>query len=85
MIKSFYLNKIVYYIAGSASVVFVISYFLPAMYRIGGLILLLLSIAVMVDTILLYSKRKGIEAERIVSDRFSIGDLNKVVISLKNQ
>lgn len=55
------------------------------MYRIGGLILLLLSIAVMVDTILLYSKRKGIEAERIVSDRFSIGDLNKVVISLKNQ
>lgn len=85
MIKSFYLNKIVYYIAGSASVVFVISYFLPAMYRIGGLILLLLSIAVLVDTILLYSKRKGIEAERIVSDRFSIGDLNKVVISLKNQ
>jgi uncharacterized protein (DUF58 family) len=85
VIKSFYLNKIVYYIAGSASVVFVISYFLPAMYRIGGLILLLLSIAVMVDTILLYSKRKGIEAERIVSDRFSIGDLNKVVISLKNQ
>lgn len=85
MIKSFYLNKIVYYIAGSASVVFVISYFLPAMYRIGGLILLLLSIAVMVDTILLYGKRKGIEAERIVSDRFSIGDLNKVVISLKNQ
>lgn len=85
MIKSFYLNKIVYYIAGSASVVFVISYFLPAMYRIGGLILLLLSIAVMVDTILLYSKRKGIEAERIVSDRFSIGDLNKVAISLQNQ
>lgn len=85
MIKSFYLNKIVYYIAGSASVVFVISYFLPAMYRIGGLILLLLSIAVLVDTILLYSKRKGIDAERMVSDRFSIGDLNKVVISLKNQ
>lgn len=85
MIKSFYLNKIVYYIAGSASVVFVISYFLPAMYRIGGLILLLLSIAVLVDTILLYSKRKGIEAERIVSDRFSIGDLNKVAISLQNQ
>jgi uncharacterized protein (DUF58 family) len=84
LIKSFYLNNIVYYIAGSAAVVFVISYFLPAMYRIGGLILLLLAIAVVADAILVYSKRKGIEAERIVSDRFSIGDSNKVLINLQN-
>ncbi|MEI2738344.1 MAG: DUF58 domain-containing protein [Chitinophagaceae bacterium] len=85
MIKSFYLNNIVYYIAGSASVVFVISYFIPAMYRIGGLILLLSGIAVLVDAALVYSKRKGIEAERIVSERFSIGDPNRVVIHLKNR
>ena len=82
--KSFYLNNIVYYIAGSAAVVFVISYFVPAMFRIGGLILLLLGIAVVVDAILVFSKRKGIAAERIVSDRFSIGDSNKVVIHIIN-
>jgi uncharacterized protein (DUF58 family) len=78
------LNNIVYYVAGSAAVVLVISYFIPAMYRIGGLILLLLAIAVVVDAILVYSKRNGIEAERIVSDRFSIGDSNKVLINLLN-
>ena len=55
MTKSFYLNNIVYYIAGSAAVVFVMSYFQPAMYRIGGLILLLLLIAVVIDLILVYS------------------------------
>jgi uncharacterized protein (DUF58 family) len=84
VIKSFYLNNIVYYIAGSAAVVFVISYFQPALFRIGGLILLLLLIAVVVDCILVYSKNKGIAAERIVSDRFSIGDPNKVIIRIAN-
>ena len=85
MTKSFYLNNIVYYIAGSAAVVFVMSYFQPAMYRIGGLILLLLFIAVVIDAILVYSKKNGINAERLVADRFSIGDANKVVIRLVNQ
>jgi uncharacterized protein (DUF58 family) len=84
LIKSFYLNSIVYYIAGSAAVVFVLSYFFPAWFRIGGLILLLLLIAVVIDTILVYSKRNGVQAERIVSDRFSIGDANKVFIHLFN-
>ncbi|MDZ4794189.1 MAG: DUF58 domain-containing protein [Bacteroidota bacterium] len=85
MIKSFYLNNIVYYISGSAAVVFVISYFQPAMFRIGGLILLLLGIAVLIDTIIVYSKKKGVAAERIAGDRFSIGDPNKVVIKLVNR
>ena len=85
MIKSFYLNNIVYYIAGLASVVFVVSYFQPAMFRIGGLMLVLLGLAVVADAILVYSKRKGINAERIVSERFSIGDPNKVIITIKNQ
>ena len=84
MIKSFYLNNIVYYIAGSAAVVFVLSYFFPAWFRIGELILLLLLMAVVIDFILVYSKKNGMEAERIVSDRFSIGDDNKVFIRMHN-
>lgn len=84
VLKSFYLNNIVYYIAGSAAVVFVISYFVPAMFRIGGLILLLLVISILIDAILIYSKRNGMAAERTVSERFSIGDPNKVIINLTN-
>jgi len=84
LIKSFYLNNIVYYVAGSASVVFVLSYFFPAWFRIGELILLLLLMAVVIDALLVFSKKDGCGAERIVSDRFSIGDDNKVVIILRN-
>ena len=84
MIKSFYLNKIVYYIAGAAAVVYVLSYFNPALFRIAGLVLLLLGIAIAVDTLLIYSKRNGVGAKREVSDRFSIGDDNKVLLQLEN-
>jgi uncharacterized protein (DUF58 family) len=83
-LKSFYLKNLVYYIAGASSVVFVISYFFPVLFRAAWLILLLLAIAVVLDTLLVYSKRKGIEAARILSDRFSIGDENKVVLTLRN-
>ncbi|HRE39012.1 MAG TPA: DUF58 domain-containing protein [Chitinophagaceae bacterium] len=84
MFKSFHLNNIVYYIGGIAAVVFVLSYFQPALYRIGGLLLLLLLVAILIDMLLVYSKKNGIMAERIAGDRFSIGDENKVVLTLHN-
>jgi uncharacterized protein (DUF58 family) len=85
MLKSFYLNRIVYYIAGAAAVVFVISFFIPLLFRAGGMILLLLGIAVLIDTLLIYSKRKGFHATRTTAGRFSIGDDNKVVLHLENR
>ena len=83
--KTFYFNNIVYYIAGSASVVFAISYFQPALFRIAGLILLLLALAVVTDALLIFAKKNGMSAKRITTDRFSIGDPNKVVLHLKNK
>ncbi len=84
ILTSFYLNNVAYYIAGSAAVVFVLSYFEPGLFRIAGLILLLLAIAILVDALLIYSKRKGINAKRQTTDRFSIGDPNKVILHLDN-
>lgn len=85
MIKSFYLNKIVYYIAGLSAVVFVVSYFFPVFYRLAGLILLLLGIAVLIDILLVYSRFKGFIAKRNTAGRFSIGDENKVILQLENK
>ncbi len=82
--KSFYLNRIVYYIFGLASVIFFLSYFFPPLFRIGGLVLLLLLLAVLVDSMLLFAKKKGVETERLTTDRFSIGDRNKVTLQFTN-
>jgi len=84
LLKSFYFRNPVYYIAGAASVAFVISYFFPGLYRIAGLILLLMAISVVVDALLLYVKKNGILAERQLPERFSIGDENKVVLRITN-
>jgi uncharacterized protein (DUF58 family) len=83
--KSFYLNNIVYYIAGASAVVYVLSYFEPALFRIGGMILLLLLIAILLDVLFIYSKKDGVEAERELTDRFSIGDPNKVILHITNK
>jgi uncharacterized protein (DUF58 family) len=85
LIKSFYFNNIVYYIAGASAIVYVLSYFEPALYRIAGLILLLLAIATAVDMLLVYARKNGILAGREVPERFSIGDPNKVIIRLQNK
>ena len=83
--RSFYLNNIVYYIAGVVSVIFVLSYFQPAFFQIAVLVLLMLALAVVIDSYLLYSRRKGIDARRNTTERFSIGDSNKVTIQLENR
>jgi uncharacterized protein (DUF58 family) len=83
--RSFYFNKIVYYIAASAAVFYLTSYFFSSFFNIGSLVLLLLAMAVAIDAFLIYGKRKGFVAERLIAERFSIGDPNKVVLQLKNQ
>jgi uncharacterized protein (DUF58 family) len=84
MIKSFFLNKIVYYITGTIAVLFVLSFWVPSLFRIANLLLLLLGIAILLDSLLLYGRKKGMSAERLTTDRFSIGDENKVSLVLTN-
>ena len=83
--RTFYFNNIVYYIAGAAAAVFVLSYFQPALFRIAGLILLLLALAVVIDALLVFGKKKGMFARRVTTERFSIGDPNKVVLHFTNK
>jgi uncharacterized protein (DUF58 family) len=85
MMRSFYLNRIAYYTALTASALFVISYFIPAIFTVGLVLLCFLAIAILIDSLLLYSKNKGIDAFRLTTNRFSNGDENKVSIELENE
>ncbi len=81
---SFFLNRIVYYILLVAAVLFMLSYFLPFLFRVAQLMLVLTAMGLFVDFFLLYRVRKGIEAERNLQQRLSNGDENKVSILLRN-
>ncbi len=80
MIRSFYLQKWAYYLAGLASLVYVVSYFYPPLLVVGHGILVLGALALLMDVVLLYSRTNGLAGGREVPDRLSNGDINQVRI-----
>lgn len=85
MHKSVFLKVLVYYVAGAAAVLYALSFFMPGLYRVASLVLLMLLVSVIVDILLLYVKKRGMEARRITTDRFSIGDDNRVHLHIHNR
>ncbi|WP_153800704.1 DUF58 domain-containing protein [Foetidibacter luteolus] len=82
---SFYLGKRTY-VAGAALVLlFIISFYVPALLNVGKAGLAFLCFAILVDVFILYRKKEALQAQRITSPRFSNGDDNKVVLVLNNQ
>ena len=82
--QSFYLDKLVYYIAGSSVILYIFSYFIPVLYDAASIILVLLGAAVLVDSFLIFGRRYALRAERITADRWSNGDNNKVILHFQN-
>jgi len=82
--QSFYLDKVVYYIGGSAVVLYIFSYFIPVLYDTASAVLLMLAIAVVVDAVFIFGKRYALRAERITAERWSNGDDNRVVLHFQN-
>lgn len=81
---SFYVHRRVYYAGLAASLLFIVSFFFPVFFNIALFLLLCVLILVAIDTFLLYSRRKGIDAYRLMADRFSNGDINHVKIEFDN-
>ena len=81
---SFFLNRIVYYILLAAAVLFMLSYFVPFLFRMAQLLLVLTALGLLTDFFLLYRIKNGVEAERNLQPRLSNGDENRITISLHN-
>ena len=82
--QSFYLDRIVYYIAGGAVVLYILSYFVPVLFDVANIVLILLSLSVVIDSFLIFGKRYALRAERSTTERWSNGDENKVVLNFQN-
>ena len=81
---TFYLSRVVYYAIFSVAVLFMLGYLAPELFIAAIVVLLFAAISVLLDFYLLYRQKNGIEAERIISERLSNGDENKLAIQLKN-
>ena len=84
VLKSIYIHHLFFYILLGIGGVFFISFFVKWMFDMAMVLLVLLLLVTVIDLFMLYTGKKGIEAERELPDRLSNGDNNIIHIRLKN-
>ncbi|MGY5351817.1 DUF58 domain-containing protein [Wenyingzhuangia sp. IMCC45533] len=81
---SLYLNNLFFYLIGGHVVLAVISFFIQPLYSVNIVLLFVTLGLVVVDFYILYRTKNGIEADRLLPEKFSNSDENTVTIHLKN-
>jgi uncharacterized protein (DUF58 family) len=81
---SVYLARLVFYALFAVAVLFMLGYLVPELFTVALVVLMLTIVAVVVDLYLLYRQQDGVGADRVLPDRLSNGDDNKVVLNLVN-
>lgn len=78
-----YLTARLYAALSVAALLMAGGHFLPPLYTAGWILAAAIAVLAAAETALLYSRR-GIKAERHLRERFSNGDDNRVVITIRN-
>jgi len=79
-LKSFYINNTFFRYIAILAACFIISYWIPILYPIAWLLILILCALFLFDIYLLYTNSKGIEAYRNLPQKLSNSDLNPIII-----
>ncbi len=82
--RSFMLTRNVYVLLATIVLLFILSFFIPALFSAARLFLLLLVVLILVDAMVLYAKPRALSAKRITADRFSNGDDQTIHIQMSN-
>lgn len=84
-LKSFYIHNTFFTYIAILAACFVLSYWLPVLYPISWLLILLVLALFLFDIYLLYTSGKAIHAERILPRKLSNSDLNPIRIKFNSQ
>lgn len=82
--KQLFLPARFFIIASVIVIIFAISFIVHWLFPIGVSLLLLLFISSLADSLLILSKKQPLSVERMVNAIMSLGDENKVTITIKN-
>lgn len=85
MFKSLYINQRFFLLLFGVGVAYVLAFFIPALLWVAHGFLMLVLVVVMVDYLLLFTLKKGVESRRMIPEKFSNGDENKVRIEVLNR
>ncbi|WP_394749754.1 DUF58 domain-containing protein [Spongiimicrobium salis] len=80
-LKSFYIHTAFFRYIGILSATFVLSYWMPVLYPIAWLLSFLLLALFLFDSYVLYAIKEGIKAKRLLPQKLSNSDQNKIHIT----
>jgi uncharacterized protein (DUF58 family) len=84
LLKSLYINNFFFYSLLGSIGLFVCAFIFPAIYTATWYIVLILMTFLMLDILILFFTKSGIEGSRTMSEKLSNGDDNEIKVTLKN-
>lgn len=84
LLKSLYINNFFFYSLLGVVGLFVFAFIFPALYNAVWYLLLVLSTFLILDILILFFTKSGIDGTRMMSEKLSNGDDNEIKISIKN-
>ncbi|WP_396603302.1 DUF58 domain-containing protein [Algibacter sp. R77976] len=83
--KPFYIQPRFFYAGIGIVVLFALSYFIPVLFNVAQLSILVLILLFILDFLIVFIGKNKIEATRILPDKFSNGDKNQIEIKITNK
>lgn len=82
--KPFYIQPRFFYAGIGIVVLFALSYFIPILFNIAQLSILVLILFFVLDFLIIFIGKNKIEATRALPEKFSNGDKNSIELNIKN-
>ncbi len=82
--KPFYIQPRFFYAGIGIVVLFALSYFIPVLFNIAQLSILVLILLFFLDFLIVFIGKNNIQATRILPDKFSNGDKNLIKLNINN-
>ncbi|MES2410985.1 MAG: DUF58 domain-containing protein [Bacteroidota bacterium] len=83
-LKQLYINNFFFYLLIGIIALFCCAFIFPALYSATCYILYILLVFFVLDILILFSSKNGVDAERVTPEKLSNGDENPIIITVKN-
>lgn len=82
--KPFYIQPRFFYVGIGIVVLFALSYFIPLLFNIAQLSILVLALLFFLDFLIIFIGKNKLETTRVLPDKFSNGDKNQIKLNINN-
>jgi len=83
-IKSLYFHQLFYFYITVLSATFLLSFWFSILFTVATLLTFIFAIVLLIDLLLVFRSKNGIEAKRNVADKLSNSDENEIILEFQN-